>query len=148
MNYDKGLTPLIIDGETIGYKLLEVIVGSNLYGTNDESSDIDIKIVYVATSTDFYGRNYEPQVNVTKDNVAWEIGKFLDLLYKNEHMPLDMLNAPKDKIVYVHETMKFLFNNKDKFLTKKTLNTFWKASYSQIKKAKGTNKKMNWDTIC
>jgi predicted nucleotidyltransferase len=146
MVYQTNLEPFVVNRQHLGYKLLEVIVGSNLYGTNTQTSDVDTKIVYIADKTMFLSRTYTEQVNITKDDVAWELSKFLDLLYKNEHIPLDMIHAPADKVLYVHETMQTLFEDKTRFITKKVLNTFWKASYSQIKKAMGTDKKMNWES--
>ncbi len=145
MKFSTELKPLLVDGQPVGYILLQSIIGSHLYKLDTPESDVDTKTVYIAAPDKFFTRTAPDQINIDKDNVAWEIGKFLDLLYKNNTDPLEMLNAPADKILYVHESMQFLFAHKDRFLTQKAVVSFFGKAYEQIKKARSTDRMMNWN---
>lgn len=121
--------------------LFECISGSKAYGLNTEKSDTDIRGVFYMPKKDFYGLNYVPQIsNETNDIVYYELGRFIELLSKNNPNILEMLATPKHCILYKNELM-----NKIKiadFLSLLTKDTFVGYALSQIKKAKGLNKKM------
>lgn len=129
-----------------GYPLLlKVIVGSQAYGTNTPESDIDYKGIYMQPVEEILLGKYKPQINVTDDEVYYEIGRFLELLKKNNPTIIEMLNIPEDCVEYKHEILDELFENRDKFLTKMCKHSFGGYAVAQIKKAKGLNKKMNWE---
>jgi hypothetical protein len=56
-----------------------------------------------------------------------------------------MINVPEECIIYKHPVLDELFENRDKFLTKKCKHSFGGYAVQQIKKAKGLDKKMNWE---
>jgi predicted nucleotidyltransferase len=57
--------------------LFETIVGSQAYGTNTTSSDIDKKFVYILPLDNILGTGYVEQLNVTKDYTGFKL--FLNL---------------------------------------------------------------------
>lgn len=121
--------------------VLECISGSKAYGLDTPSSDTDIKGVFVLPKSQFFGLNYIPQIsNATNDIVFYELGRFIELLAQNNPNILELLNSPKDAILYKHPFLESL-NSKD-FLSKFCLKTFGKFALSQIKKARGLNKKI------
>ena len=64
--------------------LLEVIAGSKSFGLDTPQSDTDIKGVFYLPKEQFYGLEYIPQIsNDTNDIVYYEIGRFIELLMKN-----------------------------------------------------------------
>lgn len=66
--------------------LFEVISGSKSFGLNTPSSDTDIKGVYYLPKEKFFGLDYIPQIaNETNAEVYCEIGRFVELLLKNNH---------------------------------------------------------------
>ena len=120
--------------------------GSHAYGTNIETSDIDITGVYCQNPEDIYGFNYKEQINDDKnDMVFYEIKRFLELLSNSNPNILELLATPEDCIVYKHPIYQTILDNKDIFITKKCAKTFGGYAHSQIKKAKGTDKKQNWE---
>jgi len=121
--------------------LFEAISGSKAYGLSLPTSDTDIKGVFVLPQNLFYGLDYIPQVNDAKnDEVYYELGRFVELLYKNNPNILELLNTPKDCILYEHPLFKKL--NPTLFLSKQCKDTFAGYAMSQIKKARGLNKKI------
>ena len=121
--------------------LFEVISGSKSFGLNTPTSDTDIKGVYYLPKEQFYGLDYIPQVsNETNDEVYYEIGRFVELLLKNNPNILEILATPEDCILYKHPLMEKLQLND--FLSKLCKDTFAGYAMTQIKKARGLKKKI------
>ncbi|MCO6546333.1 MAG: nucleotidyltransferase domain-containing protein [Gilliamella sp.] len=122
--------------------LFEVISGSRAFGLATETSDTDIKGVFYLPKNKFYGLDYIPQINnETNDIVYYELGRFVELLLKNNPNILEVLASDPSCIVYQHPIMQQL--TLDLFLSQQTKQTFAHYAMSQIKKAKGLNKKIN-----
>jgi hypothetical protein len=129
-----------------GLIIFEAISGSHAYGTNNENSDTDIRGVFIAPQEMVYGLGYVEQVNDKKNDVVfYELGRFLKLLYDNNPNILELLNVPEDCIIYKSPLFDIVLENKEKFVTKKCGMSFGGYADSQIKKAKGLNKKQNWE---
>lgn len=121
--------------------LFEAICGSRAFGLATENSDTDIRGVYYLPKEDFFGLNYIPQIsNETNDITYYEIGRFVELLQKNNPNILEILASPEDCIQYKHPLMDLL--KTEDFLSKLCKDTFAGYAISQIKKAKGMNKKI------
>lgn len=121
--------------------LLECISGSRAYGLHTPQSDTDLKGVFLLPKPKFYGLEYIEQVNnETNDEVYYELKRFVDLLVKNNPNILELLNTPADCIQYRHPVMDLL--KPELFLSKLCKQTFAGYAQSQIKKAKGLNKKI------
>lgn len=123
-----------------------VIRGSHAYGTNLPTSDIDYSGVFIQKIEDIFGYSYVEQINDDKnDIVIYEIRRFLELLGKNNPTVLELLNTPEDCVVYKHPIFDEVLKNRDKFITKICANSFGGYASTQIKKAKGQDKKQNWE---
>ncbi|RFZ95202.1 nucleotidyltransferase [Mucilaginibacter conchicola] len=122
--------------------LLDCVSGSTAYNLNTPSSDIDKKGIFITPQRDLYGFNYQDQIaNSTNDEVYFEIKRFLELLTKNNPNILELLNTPKQHIIYKHPVLELI--KPADFLSKLCLDTFAGYAQTQIKKAKGLNKKIN-----
>lgn len=121
--------------------LFEAISGSRAFGLATENSDTDIRGVYYLPKEDFFGLNYIPQIsNETNDITYYEIGRFVELLQKNNPNILEMLASPEDCILHKDPLMDLI--RQEDFLSKLCKDTFAGYAVSQIKKAKGLNKKI------
>jgi hypothetical protein len=121
--------------------LLDCISGSHAYGLNTPKSDTDMKGVFILPKHDFYGLQYTEQLNnETNDIVYYELKRFIDLLTVNNPNILELLNTPADCILYKHPIMDLV--KPELFLSKLCNQTFAGYAQSQIKKAKGLNKKI------
>ena len=128
-----------------GLILFETIVGSQAYGTQTPTSDIDKKFVYILPQDYILGTGYVEQINVNKDYVGWEIRRFLELMGSNNPTVLELLNSPEDCIVSKHPLFDMIIEHKDDFITKICKDSFGGYARQQIKKAKGLDKKQNWE---
>jgi predicted nucleotidyltransferase len=128
-----------------GLILFETIVGSQAYGTQTPTSDIDKKFVYILPQDYILGTGYVEQINVNKDYVGWEIRRFLELMASNNPTVLELLNSPEDCIVSKHPLFDDILAHKDDFITKICKDSFGGYARQQIKKARGLDKKQNWD---
>lgn len=121
--------------------LFECISGSRAYGLATKNSDTDIRGVFYLPKNMFYGLEYIAQVsNETNDIVYYELGRFIELLSKNNPNILEMLATPEKHILVKHQLMNEI--KMEDFLSKLIKDTFVGYAFSQIKKATGLNKKM------
>lgn len=121
--------------------LLECISGSKAYNLDLPSSDTDIKGVFYLPKELFYSSEYIPQISdENNDVVFYEIGRYIELLAKNNPNILELLATPKDKILYKHAVMNAITS--EMFLSKKCKDTFAGYAMTQIRQARGLNKKI------
>lgn len=117
--------------------ILEGITGSVAYGLNTETSDIDIKGVYVLPTRKVLEIGFDPKHttidNVDPDWVYHEVGKFMKLVING--------NPTVTELLYLNEYTKMtpigqmLVDNRDAFLsTKAVTNAYSGYAFSQAKK--------------
>lgn len=126
--------------------IFKTIVGSQSYGTAVEGSDIDIKGVYIQDPIEILTFGYRPQMEVSADETYYEVRRFLELCASANPTMLELLYAPKECIQIIEPEFKYIIKNRNIFLTKGCLNSFGGYAVSQIKKASGLEKKMNWES--
>ncbi|MHC8949701.1 DNA polymerase beta superfamily protein [Sphingobacterium hungaricum] len=121
--------------------LFECVSGSKAYGLDTEKSDTDIKGIFYLPKEKFFGLTYIPQIsNESNDEVYYEIGRFVDLLIKNNPTILEILASPEECILYKHSLIDKVKMNI--VLSKLCKDTFSGYALTQIKKAKGLKKKI------
>ena len=121
--------------------LFEAISGSRSFGLDTPTSDTDIKGIFYLPKDFYFGLDYIPQIsNETNDIVYYEIGRFIELLLKNNPNILEILATPNDCIIFKHPLInKLCLPN---FLSKLCKDTFAGYAATQIKKARGLKKKI------
>lgn len=132
-----------------GWIIYEVISGSHAYGTSTPESDVDHRGVFQMPTTEMLGTTYYPQIGDEKqDSVFYEIGRFLELLSNGNPNVLELLNVPDRCVVYKDPLWDKVFSAeiKQKFVTRQLKDSFMGYAWSQLKKAKGLDKLMNWET--
>lgn len=149
-------TELINSKSNGSIPLFIVVVGSQAYGTNIPTSDIDISGVFMQSQEEIYGFNYLEQIDEKKekgdfgdkekdDAVFYEVRRFLQLLQTANPTVLSILFSPEDCIIYKHSIFDVILEHKELFVTKMCRNSFTGYAVAQIQKAKGLNKKQNWE---
>lgn len=137
-------TPLTIEQlKAQNLILLECLSGSRAYGLDTPQSDTDIKGVFYLPKSRFYGlqSEYVPQIsNASNDIVYYELGRYIELLLQNNPNMMELLATPQDKVLYRHPLMDSFLP--EWFVSKLCENTFAGFASSQIKKARGLNKKI------
>lgn len=121
--------------------LFECISGSRAYGLSTPTSDTDIRGVFVLPEEDYFGLDYVEQLsNESNDIVYYELRRFVELLSKNNPNMLELLAMPEDCVLYRHPLYD-RFRAED-FLSKLCKTTFAGYALTQVKKARGLNKKI------
>ncbi len=124
-----------------GHVIFECVSGSRSYGLHTSTSDIDIRGVFILPKQQFYSMNYIGQVNdETNDTVYYELRKFVELCTNNNPNILELLAVPDHCVNHIHPLFrKFTVAL---FLSKRCELSFGNYAYSQIKKARGLEKKI------
>jgi len=137
----------LIESRSPGAKPLYLVIrGSHAYGTNIETSDTDYAGVFIQPMEDIISNRYKEQINDdNNDIVIYEIRRFLELLASNNPTVLELLNTPEDCVIYRHPIFDEVLKNRDKFITKGCSKSFGGYAKQQIGKAKGQDKKQNWE---
>lgn len=125
--------------------LFKAIVGSHAHGTNIEGSDTDIKGVYLQSPKDVLEYGYKEQVEISADEVYYELKRFVELCCNANPTMLELLFSPEDCILEKDPTFDLLLQHRDQFITKACKNSYGGYANEQIKKAGGLQKKMNWE---
>ncbi|MGL5690791.1 MAG: DNA polymerase beta superfamily protein [Bacteroidales bacterium] len=126
--------------------IFKCVVGSTVYGTHNENSDIDYKAVHVAPKVEIYTGTAKEQIITNKDDLSYELNKFVNLIKVSNPSCLEMLYTPEKHIIECHPLFKELFiNARHAFLSKTCKDTFGGYVKSQIMKASALDKKMNWE---
>ena len=146
LNMKEQLLKLIEEKSPGAKPLYLVIRGSHAYGTNVETSDTDYAGVFIQSMENILGNKYTEQINDdTNDTVIYEVRRFLELLGSNNPTVLELLNTPEDCIIYKDPAFDLILNDREKFITKICAKSFGGYAKMQIQKAKGQNKKQNWE---
>jgi len=125
--------------------IFKTIVGSQAYGTNTASSDVDYKGVFVQNPLEILTFNYKEQIEVSKDEMYFEVRRFLQLLQSANPTMLELLYMPQECVITQEKEFDLIIAQRERFLTKKCFQSFAGYASAQIKKAKGLDKKMNWE---
>ena len=129
-----------------GLIIFSAKMGSHAYGTNIPTSDVDIRGIFIQPLEDILQYGYVEQVSdKLNDIVFYELKRFFQLLDKNNPNILELLAAPEDCVIYKDPLYDMIQAHTKDFITKKCRYTFAGYAIEQIRKARGYNKKMNWE---
>lgn len=131
----------ISDLRTNKLLLLDAIAGSHAYGLAVPTSDIDHRGIFVLPEDQLYGLEEVPQVSdATNDSVYYELGRFIELLGKNNPTIMELLAVPEDCIQYRNPVLDLI--QPEMVVSKICRDSFAGYARAQIKKARGLNKKI------
>jgi len=121
--------------------IFECLSGSQAHGLATAESDIDIKGVFVLPADEYFGLNYVGQVsNETNDIVYYELKRFVELLSKSNPNILELLYTPDESVRKINPVFE-AFRSMN-LLSKQCKDTFGGYALTQVRKAKGLNKKV------
>lgn len=135
------MTPTLHTMRQQHWTFFEGISGSKAYGLDRPGSDTDIKGIFVLPQERFYGLNTVTQLTDEKnDTVFYELGRVVELLLKNNPNVIELLGLKSEHILFQDPLFELLMP--EIFLSKLCKDTFAGYAMSQIKKARGLNKKV------
>jgi len=147
--------------------ILKVRVGSNLYGTNTETSDLDFSGIFIPDLDYIMGLKRIEQVDLsdkskddsgknTKDAVdcvLYSLEKYVRLLMNNNPNILELMYVNDENILFRNDIGKFLMDNRHMFLHKGLYHRFCGYAHAQkhkmiIKTDKFNLLKNAYDYLC
>jgi len=123
--------------------LIEHIAWSNLYWTNDETSDMDYRWVFIEDINNIYTNN-RTSTYFDKEQEDYELKElwfFLQLATENNPNILETLFCPPEFITKKHPLWDIIYNKRYEFLSQKAITTFYWYINSQMQRMIKTN---NW----
>lgn len=122
--------------------IFRCVYGSRLFGLDTPQSDTDIRGVFIMPRSQLYGLEHIDYLHDERHNEAyWEVGRFVELLLKSNPNALEVLAAEPPFRLLDHPSFSLL--RPSLFLSKHSCQTFTAYAETQLKKARGLNKKLN-----
>ena len=107
--------------------------GSHSYGTNIETSDVDIRGVALNSEKDILGiTHFDQREDKATDTVIYSLGKFINLVTGCNPNIIEMLFCKPEYYIYVSPLGKILLENRHLFLTKRAYYTFGGYAHAQL----------------
>lgn len=109
--------------------------GSYAYGTNVETSDIDIRGCAVNNKEEILTNiNFEQCCNEATDTTIYSLNKLIHLLSNCNPNTIELLGLKSEHYLYVSPIGQELLDNKDLFLSKRAIQSFGGYAYSQLRR--------------
>ena len=126
-------------------KILEIIVGSHLYGTNTPTSDFDYSGIFLPPKEFVFGLKRVEEVNLSVtdkdesgrntqhavDKKLYEFRKFVKLAMENNPNIIEQLFVNEPNIIYINDSGRALLAERLKFPHKGLLQKFKGYAFSQ-----------------
>lgn len=128
-----------------GKIIFDVLAGSRMYNLSSPTSDFDYRGIFLPTMDELLSpNNTQEQVNNDKQDVVYyELKRFFTLAKTANPNIIELLFAPQECVRVQKPKMYILMAKRHVFITKKAYFTHVAYATAQIKKCKGTNKRVN-----
>lgn len=128
--------------------LFEAIVGSQSFGTNVETSDVDIARVYKLDVEDYLKPKFESVIVHGKgDENEYEIGKFISMCFTGNPTVLSILFSPERCVLKSTPLFDELRAKREFFITKQCRNPFTGYAFEQVRKAENAQRYTNFEKL-
>lgn len=121
--------------------IIKTITGSRLYGTENESSDLDFQGIFIPSKQYVYGLHSCDQVILQNtystdvvDYTCYSLVKFVKLARASNPNIISLFYTPKDRIVFINKYGEELIKNVDLFISKKAYHAFRGYAHAQKRK--------------
>ena len=109
--------------------------GSYAYGTNVETSDIDLRGIALNNTDDLLlGRDFEQVVDMTTDTTIYSLKKAFNLFHHCNPNTIEILGLNKDQILYSTPIWDIIQENKMLFISKRCIQSFGGYANAQLRR--------------
>lgn len=110
--------------------------GSHAYGTNIETSDVDIRGIAINSPDELIGLSdpYWVFENRDTDTVVYSFMKIIQLLIKCNPNTVEILGFPKEEYIYLSEIGEQIINNRSMFLSQRCVSAFGGYATAQLRR--------------
>ena len=131
-----------------GNILILTTAGSIAYGTNVDTSDIDVRGVTVETRQDIMGlSSFEQFEDRITDTVIYGLKKFIALCLNSNPNVLEILGTRPEHLLIITEEGKLLRDNIDLFLSKKAIQSFGNYATAQLRRLQNALARDNYPQV-
>lgn len=127
-----------------GAVIFRGIAGSRAYGTATATSDTDIRGVFAVPAEEYLKLTPPPpQVSDVRNDITYySLRRFCELLAEANPNVLELLYLPEDCRVTVTPAWELLVRHRSLFITRAAVDSHLGYAVSQIRKARGCNKRV------
>ena len=124
------------DDEHLGNNIILLgLGGSYAYGTNVETSDLDIRGVAINSKKEILlGRGFEQVLNEPTDTTIYSFNKIISLLSNCNPNTIEILGLKPEHYLYISPIGQELLDNKHLFLSKKAVQSFGGYANQQLRR--------------
>ena len=109
--------------------------GSYSYGTNIETSDVDVRGCALNSRSDLLGlSNFEQVVNNTTDTIVYSFNKLINLLLNCNPNTIEMLGCKPEHYIYLNTIGEMMISSRKMFLSKKAVYSFGGYANQQLRR--------------
>ena len=107
--------------------------GSHAYGTNVETSDVDIRGCAMNNASEIVGLStFEQFINTETDTAVYAFNKLITLLANCNPNTIEMLGCKPEHYIYMTDAGKEMIDNRKMFLSKRALHSFGGYANQQL----------------
>ena len=111
------------------------LAGSYSYGTNIETSDIDVRGITLNQKSDLIGlTQFEQYVDENTDSVIYSFNKIVTLLLSCNPNTIELLGLNPEHYLYLNDIGQMLLDNRKLFLSKRAINSFGGYADAQLRR--------------
>ena len=111
------------------------LAGSYSYGTDIDTSDIDIRGITLNRKSDLIGlTEFEQYVDENTDTVIYAFNKIITLLLSCNPNTIELLGLNPEHYLYLNDIGKMLLANRKLFLSKRAINSFGGYADAQLRR--------------
>lgn len=113
--------------------------GSQAYGTNTSTSDLDVKGIVIPPAryyTGYLDKGFQQITHSAPDYVFYEMRRFIELAVGCNPNIIEMLYVESSDHLFVHRFMHRILENRDMFLSRLARDTFFGYAHNQLKRIK------------
>ena len=109
--------------------------GSYSYGTNVETSDVDVRGCALNSLSDLLGlTNFEQVVNTQTDTTVYSFNKLVSLLLNCNPNTIEMLGCQPEHYFYLTDIGKEMIDNRKMFISKRAVQSFGGYATQQLRR--------------
>lgn len=109
--------------------------GSYSYGTNVETSDVDVRGCALNSPSDLLGlTNFEQVVNTQTDTTVYSFNKLVSLLLNCNPNTIEMLGCKPEHYFYLTDIGKEMIDNRKMFISKRAVQSFGGYATQQLRR--------------
>ena len=122
--------------EHLGKKVILLgLAGSYSYGTNIDTSDIDVRGITLNRKSDLIGlTQYEQYVDENTDTVIYAFNKMITLLLSCNPNTIELLGLKPEHYLYLNDIGRELLDNRGMFLSKRAIQSFGGYADAQLRR--------------